>query len=268
MASSGDHFKSSDVTFWGIVALGLGAVAVLGGNLSAVVPPHLLTGLHSTRLDGGNLNHLRAEVSQLRDETSRMRNENGRLLTMLTLAEQDQGDVTRRIGAIESSLPTLIEENALKVNIDRASITSGIGGKTAELMEADGGMIAVTTQPLEGGSPQTTAPEESEMPAIPQTAATAPQSRVSAPPPDKFGIALGPRVSIRDAFVAWQDITNKVGPLLLGLGPILSGDDTMAQRLVAGPLDQFSEAEQLCSRMRRVGITCLPVPYEGDPLPE
>lgn len=255
-----------------MIALGLGAVAVLGGNLAAVVPAHMLTGLHSTRLDGGSLNQLRAELASLRDETARMRNENGRLMTMLTLNEQNQGDVTRRVGAIESSLPVLIEEEALGIGVDRFSITSGIGSEEAELIEADGGMVAVTRQPLEGEPVQDAAPSnnemEVEMPAVPEVATTEPRSRVFTPPPNTFGIALGPRVTIRDAFVSWTDITNKVGPLLLGLGPILSGESGSQKRLVAGPLSRFSEAEQLCVRMRRVGISCLPVPFEGEALPE
>jgi len=57
--------------------------------------------------------------------------------------------------------------------------------------------------------------------------------------------------------------------LLLGLGPLLSGNaGAEQQRLVAGPIAGYSPAEEICARMIRIGISCLPVPYAGHALPE
>lgn len=262
-----EQFRQSDVTFWGILALVFGAGALLFGNLSAILPSSTLIALHSPRLDGGNLNMLRTQVAELRDDAVRMRNENTRLMTMFALAEQDQGNVTRRIGAIESTLPVLLEGNAS--NIDRSILTSAIGAEPI-VREAEGGSVSVLTTPLEDGAPKTTSETEpanqmNELPAMPVLADTT----LVEVDPGVFGVALGPRVTVRDAFVAWKDITNKAGPLLLGLGPLLSGNAGVDnQRLVAGPINDYAQAEQVCVRMIRIGISCLPVPYAGQSLPQ
>ncbi len=270
LAESGEHFRQSDVTFWGIVALVLGALALLFSNLGAILPPSTLTGLHSTRLDGGNLNYLRTQVADLRDETARIRNENSRLMNMLTLAEQDQNAVTQRVGAIESSLPTLFETAQANAEIDRSFTTSAIAtDPPQEVFEADGGTVAVTRRPFEQADvapPVAPVPQTLELPAMPLPL---PPRIVGSAPSVAFGIALGPQVTVQDAFVAWKDITTKAGPLLLGLGPLLSGNAGVEQqRLVAGPIGDYEQAEQLCIRMIRIGISCLPVPYAGQALPE
>lgn len=278
---TGERIRQSDVTFWGVTALALGSFAMLCANLSAILPPNMMTGLHSTRLDGGNLNNLRTQVAELRDETSRIRNENSRLMTMITLTEQGQSTVNQRIGAIESSLPALMEAAIVtgetkNPNLDRSLITASIGDPDRIVRQVEGGSIVVTRQPLESmAASEIGMPEpdsmQMQMPAEPIKISNTPPPapRVVSPPPVSFGIALGPQVTVQDAIVAWRDITTKVGPLILGLGPLLSGNAGVEQqRLVAGPIRDYAEAEQLCVRMIRVGISCLPVPYAGQALPE
>lgn len=246
-----------------------------------------MTGLHATRLEGGNLNRLRSELAALQQETAQIRNESGRLMTMLTLAGQDQDEVVRRVGAIESTLPRLLETPAAGPGIDNALLTSGIGDENRQFAEAEGGSVAYTIAPIGGAAETPVEPGETET--EPESAAKAeavqamPQPTVSdaviadlsrspriiAAPAKSFGIALGPQVTVQDAYLAWKDITNKAGTLLLGLGPLLSGNAGVEQqRLVAGPIDDYAQAEQICIRMIRMGISCLPVPYAGRALPD
>ena len=259
------------MTFWGIVALVFGVIAILGSNVSTILPENLMTGLHSTRLEGGNLNNLRAQVSELQNQAIRIRTENNKLSRLLKLSEQDRGDVTRRVGAIENSLPELFVSNAEAQAIDRNAITSAVKkSDDTNIINVPGGSVAITQTPIGGvQAPEITAPEQAvEMPPALSTNPTK-RIRVVSPTPLAFGIALGPEVTVQDAFVAWQDITRKVGPLLLGLGPVLSGNAGLEQqRLIAGPIDDYAQAEQLCTRMIRVGISCLPVPYAGKSLPQ
>src|SRR5690606_13583006 len=42
LAKPGDHFRASDITFWGVFALVAWTVAVLGANLSAFIPSSVL----------------------------------------------------------------------------------------------------------------------------------------------------------------------------------------------------------------------------------
>ena len=62
-----DQFRSADVTKWGITALVVWGVAVLGANLSGLVPPGMLAALHASRIEGATMNQLRAQVAALQD---------------------------------------------------------------------------------------------------------------------------------------------------------------------------------------------------------
>lgn len=259
------------MTFWAAIALVFGMVAVFGSNIATLLPPNFITGLHSNRLEGGSLSNLRAQVAELRTETSRMRNENDRLATQLKLAEQGQGEVNRRVGALETSLPLMMEEKNRGNEIDRLAVTSAIEqNDDSEIMPAEGGSVSVIQTPIEAEvnpEPMTPAtPNVMPAPIAVKSKADMP-SRVIVTVPKTFGVALGPQVALRDAAPAWNDITRKVGPLLLGLGPVLSGDsETELHKLIAGPIDDYAQAQQLCRRVVRIGISCLPVPFAGDAL--
>ena len=55
MAKASEQFRQSDVTTWGIVALVLSGIAVMGANVSALMPRDVLAGLHKTRLEGASV---------------------------------------------------------------------------------------------------------------------------------------------------------------------------------------------------------------------
>lgn len=217
------------------------------------------------------MSNLRAQIAELRTETVRMRNENDRLSTQIKLAEQGQGEVNRRVGALETSLPIMMEEKNRGNDIDQLAVTSAIEQNTnAEIRPTEGGSVAVTQTPIEAGAdPDAMSPTtQNEMPAplAIKTEAERP-SRIVVTVPEAFGVALGPQVSMAEASPAWIDITRKVGPLFLGLGPILSEDsEAELHKLIAGPIDDYAQAQQLCRRVVRIGISCLPVPFAGNAL--
>ncbi len=272
MTGPSDQIKQSDVTLWGLIALGIAVFAVISANVAAIVPPSVLTGLHATRLEGGSLNNLRMQVADLRNDTAQMRNENNRLLTMIRLANEDQSAVTQRVGAIESTLPVLLNRDTGS-GLDSDLVTSSIGDgpEDTETRNVDGGSVEVTRHDLGAGPPETPpdTPQDQPMPEAPPAIRQGSVESVENRDPPRFGIALGPKVTMEDAYLAWQDIRDKAGPLLIGLGPLLSGNaGTEQQRLVAGPINDYAQAEQLCARVVRIGISCLPVPYAGEDLPE
>jgi hypothetical protein len=247
VAGTADRFRASDVTLWGVIALFCWGAAVLSANLSGLLPPGVLAGLHSSRLDGGTVSQLRSQVATLAEESVRLRRETRILLQQFVRAEQASGEVTRRIGALEISVPQLIEQ--LPRGIDN-SPTASIGGETM-LVSATGGSVAVTQKPLLPGPP----------PILPD-AATPPTEDAEA-----FGVALGRPVPAGDAAAQWSEVSSRVGPLLLGLAPLLQpSDDSGARRIVAGPVQSVSEAASLCTRLDLVGITCEAVPFIGEPL--
>ena len=254
MAKAAGHFRQGDVTRWGLVAVVCGAVAVLSANVAALVPNDLLTRLHATRLDGANVSQLRSQLSGLVRETAQLRRENAVLAQRIALTETGNGNVARRVGALEISIPTLLESLPPDAAIDRSAITAGIGGGDVPTFDVDGGSVRVESKPLILAAPNQPMPEVLE--------------DSSPTDPNQFAIALGPTVSEGSAEAQWQDLLAKLGPLLLGLEPRLSpAAEDGGRHLVAGPITALAEAAALCRRLERVSIACLPVPFEGMPLP-
>lgn len=261
LAKASEQFRQSDVTTWGIVALVLGGIAVMGANVSALVPQSVLAGLHKTRLEGASLEQLRAQVAELREETVRLKRDNGVLTARFALKEQQSNDVTRRVGALEVSLPRLLEALPDGAAVDRSNLTAGIGRDPALVYQTDGGSVVVRQQPMAELPP--IAPEAQPLPApVIQLAAIPAQGDAA------FGVALGASIiSPEQAPEAWRDLNMKLGPLLFGLSPLLlDAADGTGQRIVVGPIPQLSEASALCARLERISVACLPMAYTGTPL--
>lgn len=259
MAKASEQFRQSDVTTWGIVALVVGAIAVMGANVSAMIPSSILGGLHKTRIEGASLDQLRLQVADLRDQTLQLKRENSVLATRFSLEEQQGNEITQRVGALEVSLPKLLEALPNTAEIDRSSLTASIGEGEALVYDADGGSVMIRQQPMAeaqpapGGTQPLPAPVEMANIATPNEAA--------------FGIALGPAIAFEQAPETWRDLSMKLGPLLFGLAPLLvdeaNSDD---KRIVVGPITQLSEATALCARLERISISCMPMPFTGTPL--
>ena len=129
---------------WGIAALGIWAVAILGANLSGLIPPSVYGALHASRLEGSTINQLRSQVATLEEETSKMKRENTQLLQRFSMSEDAAGAVTKRVGALEVSVPKLIESAQAKAatRIDTTTTGSISAGKTLTF-ETEGGSVAV-----------------------------------------------------------------------------------------------------------------------------
>lgn len=260
MAKASEQFRQSDVTSWGIVALVLSAIAVLGANVSALVPQDVLAGLHKTRLEGASFNQLRLQVSDLREEQLRLKRETGVLTARFALKEQQGNEITQRVGALEVSLPRLLESLPNGGNIDRDSLTAAIGKDPALVYEADGGSVVVRQQPMAAALPAIA-------PAQPLPAPVSQLATIAMPNEAAFGVALGPAIPFEQAADAWRDITMKLGPLLFGLAPLLADESNgNNQRIIAGPISQLSEATTLCARLERLSVSCMPMPFSGTPL--
>ena len=258
MAKAADQFKSSDVTFWGLAALASWALAVLAANVSGVIPVSSLAMLHASRIDGGTVIQLRAELAEVRQQSNQLRRENSLLLQRFDLAEQGRSDVTRRVGALEVSVPRLLERLPERVAIDGSVTASGVEG-TPLTFEADGGSVRVQQRPL----------VPMRQPATPLDALATDNSAPSpAPRAGEFGVALGFPVEAEDANGQWQNLLANVGTLLIGMWPVTGEvEGGGGQVIIAGPIATSSAAETLCDRLTRVGIPCKPVPFAGDPLP-
>jgi len=257
LAKAAEQFRQSDVTTWGIVALVFGAIAVLGANISAVIPTSVLGGLHKTRIEGASVDQLRLQVADLREQAMQLQRENTVLNNRFALEEQQGNAVRQRVGALEVSLPQLLEALPDTARIDRSALTASIG--EALVYDADGGSVMIRQQPMAEAAPA--AGQEQPLPEPVQAASVAMPNEVD------FGIALGTSVPFEQASQTWNDLSMKLGPLLFGLSPLLVDEaNSDNKRIVVGPITELSEATALCSRLERISISCLPMPFTGTPL--
>lgn len=257
MAKASEQFRQKDATLWGIVALVSFGIAVMGANVSAIVPSSILGGLHRTRIEGSSLEQLRLQVADLREQSIQLKRENGQLLTRFALEEQEGNEVLQRVGALEVSLPRLLETLPDSVPVDRSTITSSIGEDQALVYDAEGGSVAIRQRPMPQAQP---APAEQPLPELATTALAAPSDA-------GFGVALGPSLAPEAVDSKWRDLSMKLGPLLFGLSPVVTDDtDGRGKRIIVGPLAEMSQASALCARVERISISCSPVPFTGTPI--
>jgi len=261
LAKASEQFRQSDVTTWGIVALVLSGIAVMGANVSALMPQGVMAGLHKTRLEGASLEQLRVQVVDMREEQLRLKREQSVLTARFALDEQNGNDITRRVGALEVSLPRLLETLPNGGNVDLSNVTASIGRDPALVYQAEGGSVVVRQQPMAEAMPAPTAGAQ-PLPEPVQQLASIPLPNEAA-----FGVALGPSIPFEQAPEAWRDLTMKLGPLLFGMAPLLVEEaNSDEQRIIVGPITELSEATTLCDRLERLSVSCLPMPFTGTPL--
>lgn len=153
MARARDQFRQSDVTFWGIVALSCGAVALLSANVSALLPDSVFAGLHATRLGGISASEMHATLASLTEAQARLETTSGQLSSRLDTDERGAGRVQQRVSALEVSVPQLTEafNTRQPAAIDPSIVTGSIGTaqpgfSTAKPANVDPAPLPMTTR--------------------------------------------------------------------------------------------------------------------------
>jgi len=282
VANENGHFQHSDTSFWGVVAMLSGALAMLSLTFAAILPPAIVGGLHANRLPGGSLNQLQAQVKRLGDTQTQMLNQNRELRTRLALSERTREAVVRRVGALETTIPMLLEVVPPGAEIDPL-ITAAIDVPEGTRFEAEGGYVTVTRRPLfaapgpgaqalppplapsensNGPQGETGGPQGTNETARNTLPANNPAGNVIRPGQMRYGIAIGEVLNNGNGKQVWQGLSARVGMLLIGLDPAVSDPQQNGKnRIIAGPVGDYGEAEILCAKITRVGIYCLPVQY-------
>lgn len=259
LARTSEQFRQSDVRNWGLVALMCGGLAVFGANVSAILPSSLLVGLHTSHLEGASLVQLRQEIAELRTESARLRRDNEIFNARFSLQEQAGSDATRRIGALEVSVPLLIESLPASSGIDRSTFTASIGAQNGELLAAEGGSVLVRQVPLPNAAAQLDASQP-----LPARIASAGETPIM---PATHGIAIGPSFTPASASAQWRDLEIRLGSVLGELTPIVADSGSKGQaRIVVGPFAQAEEARSMCQRLEQMDVSCMPTDYTGTQL--
>lgn len=254
-----DQFRSADVTKWGIAALVIWGIAVLSANLSGLVPSGVFAAMHASRVEGATLGQLRAQVAALEDESARAKLETSELLQRFNMNEDSTTTITKRVGALEVSIPRLVEQQFSSLPGTAVDPTATGSIDNPITFEVDGGTVAVRQRPLILGSP------EVSFEAVPVAAAMPAQI---APNGSSIGIGLGFPVKPGEAEAQWQEFLAQAGTMLMGLDPVLAAAEGTGDKLiVAGPITDKASALDLCKRLDKQGIPCEALPYAGEPLP-
>ncbi|MAN76938.1 MAG: hypothetical protein CML24_07030 [Rhizobiales bacterium] len=257
----------ADAAPWGIAALVCGALAVVAVNISALLPANVLSGLHMPYRDGANYYQMRSQLAELAEDRNRIMEQYRALQARFNLLDDDSGEAISRLGALEKSLPLLIESLPLSSDIDRSLLTASITESAEEIYELDDGTMVVRYSPLfDGAAPAPAA----DQPMPPPLAAEPPTPASSMPAIDLAlqGVAIGRSVPLAESGALYAEITQAAGMLLLGTSPLAAmSEGTDQSRIVLGPLPNLSSAEALCDRIERLDLPCEPAPYAGEPLP-
>lgn len=257
MTRASDHFRQSDVTFWGLVALVTAALAVISSNVSAIVPHDFIKALHTPRINSTSVEGLREQVSGLQDNLQKLNQDYQSLQSQTQLQDQSGKDVLRRVSALEVTIPNIVEAMP-RPTVDVTSLTATVDQASEPIeMAALGGSVAIRQSPLPGAQPvPVTLPQ-----AMPAPLSDAPNS--VPPNPIPYGVAIGGFVAPQNAEATWRDLQMKLGPLLLEFSPVLSAQTDQGSRILVGPMETLAEARQMCERLERIAFSCLPVSYEG-----
>jgi hypothetical protein len=257
LARASDHFRQSDVTFWGLIALATAAIAVISSNVSAIAPHSIINALHTPRINSTSVEGLREQVSSLQTNVGALSRDYQSLKSQSQIQDKSGKDMVRRVSALEITVPRIVE-SIPQTSVDVSSLTASIDSTTEVIeMAALGGSVAVRQSPLPGAQPlPVTIPQPLPQP-IDAGALAAP------PNPIPYGVAIGGVVTPQNAEAAWRDLQMKLGPLLLEFSPVLSAPTEQGSRILAGPMETLAEARQMCERLERIAFSCLPVSYEG-----
>jgi len=258
LAKLSEPIWARDITFWGVFALVAWGAAVLCAGANALLPPGLLSGLHAPLFQGSNAGQLQARIADLDARVAALKADNAALMNRVALTEEGRTDITKRLGALEVSMPRVIESINTPAPLDHSVITGDIAAPASMVEQADGGSVAYTTTPLTTqatAAPQTTQPMPSVLPLV-------------APNSNAYGVALGPPILEMDGPTAWKSMNDRAGTLLVGLSPLLGiveGD--AGRRLIAGPLPTEAAARELCGSFAKLGIACASMAFIGDMVP-
>lgn len=255
-----NQFKQSDMRLWGLVAIAALTVMLVFSSASLLIPKGWNNMLKETPDNLGTVAQLQSELRSIRMEFAAMKRQSNVTDSRLNLGEESNSFVSRRVRALESSIPILLEALPPGAQLDKSLVTASINEANGEEIIRLDEDLKIARSYLFDNLPlaESTPPElKQDLPEIvasidgdavptemtrnnsdaqmvetaesldnageidPQTTASI-EAMESLPKTEmSFGVILGPRIEKDKAQLNWLNIKSNVGTLLLGLEPKL-----------------------------------------------
>ncbi|TDQ66278.1 hypothetical protein ATL17_0270 [Maritalea mobilis] len=297
-----NKFTQSDMRLWGLVAIASLTTMLVFSSASLLLPQGWSNMLKETPNNLGTIAQVQSELRAMRIEFAAMKRESNVADSRLTLGEESNSFVSKRVRALEASIPILLEALPPGAQLDKSLITASINEANGEeIIRVDDDLKVARsylfeTLPLAESAPPELQQELPEivanidgnevpteitnMAALPEIDAAAgaqtdPMTTASVNAMDAlpsaetiYGVILGPRIEKNKAELNWLNIKANVGTLLLGLEPkmipVVNESDKI--QLVVGPLEEENDALRLCKEIIRQGYVCEAGSFDGIPL--
>lgn len=298
-----NQFKQSDMRLWGFVAVAALTTMLVFSSVGLLLPKGWNNMLKETPNNLGTLAQVQSELRAMRMEFAAIKRESNVADSRLNLGEESNSFVSRRVRALEASIPILLEALPPGAQLDKSLITSSINQANGEeIIRLDQDLKISRSYLFENLPLAERAPPEmqQDLPEIvasidgtdvptqvtqdwsevapsemqgaeaidPQTTASV-NAMETLPSVDiTYGVILGPKIEKNKAQLNWLNIKANVGTLLLGLEPkmIPVVNESEKIQLVVGPLEEETDATQLCREIIRQGYVCEAGGFEGIPL--
>lgn len=296
-----NQFKQSDMRLWGFVAVTALTTMLVFSSAGLLLPKGWNNILKETPNNLGTLAQVQSELRAMRMEFAAIKRESNVADSRLNLGEESNSFVSKRVRALEASIPILLEALPPGAQVDKNLITASINQANGEeIIRLDDDLkvsrsylfenlpLAERAPPemqqdlpeivasIDGNAVPTEVMQDAEDGADNQTLdAVDPQTTASIdamaalPETDlTYGVILGPKIDKNKAQLNWLNIKSNVGTLLLGLEPkmIPVVNESEKIQLVVGPLDAETDATQLCREIIRQGYVCEAGGFDGIPL--
>jgi len=268
-----NKFQQEDVKIWGGIAVSVFTLMVLLSSLSAFLPDGIVNSLRETRQNSGTISQLQAQLTAIRIEFATMKRESSIAGTRMTLAEESDAKFSRRVRALESSIPMMLEALPADANIDRSLITASINSANGEeIIQTDDSVKVTRSDLFNGAQTNESSPATFEQQALPEMVDDSAVEEQAQPTVQlsstEFGLVIGNPIEEISAGLAWEKYKADVGTLLIGLEPRLIPDqnDSAKQQLIAGPITDLAEAVNLCLQISKTGLSCETSGFGGNKL--
>ncbi|WP_424981252.1 hypothetical protein [Maritalea sp. S77] len=127
-----NQFKQSDMRLWGLVAIASLTVMLVFSSASLLIPKGWNNMFKETPDNLGTVAQMQAELRGIRMEFAAMKRQTNVTDNRLNLGEESNTFVSRRVRALESSIPILLEALPPGAQLDKSLITASINEANGE----------------------------------------------------------------------------------------------------------------------------------------